>query len=274
MSLQNHLSISVPRTLRKAYAALEVQTPWLYGVQNRDFQIADLAPILATRAKVKPGYGQLKRALLRETDKISIRSLSGFARRRHHVPDHVSSSTRGFVESISKQEVDEHSDAVFNAIRENMNYKRLDLSYESGSIITPDFEYGVWCMQDDSDPEMALLCEELTNIKPSIVVDDRFNLVFKDRFSELVFEFPKSLSISNMIDAVEDSSRDDIQISYPKDIASCELKFKNSDVKVRIKGRELIVTARSACTPRDLIEAFFVSQQLLAGTPISSMLTS
>ena len=179
ISLQNYLSIAVPRTLRKVRSTPDVQTPWLYGTQNRDFQIADLTDLLASRATVKPEYSQLKRALLREIDSIGITKLSGFVKARHHVPDYISSATTSFVESISQQDVDNHADAVFQAIKKHLKYKRQELTYGSGRILAPDFEYGVWCTQDSSDPEMALFVEELTNIKPSIIEDERFNTVLR-----------------------------------------------------------------------------------------------
>lgn len=273
MSLQNYLSDTVPRTLRKAYSTPEVQTPWLYGGQSRDFQIADLADILAKRAEAKPGYEQLKRTLFREIESIHIKSLSGFGK-NHHVPDYVSNSTKNFVESISADDVEELCDQVFDEIKKQFKYKRQDLTYESSRIVAPDFEYAAWCEQDDSNPEKALLFEELTNVKPSIIADDRFNAVFDGTFSQLVFEFPRKLNVAELIDSIEEADREDIEIDYPKDSSWCEITFEGSDVTVEVKGRELTVVSPSASTPRALLDAFFNAQKLLAGTPIPALLTA
>jgi Caspase domain len=271
ISLLNYLSTSVPRTLRKTYSTPEIQTPWLYGGQNRDFEIANLSSLLAEKHAAKPGYDQLKSALLRERSNMQIKSLSGF-RKWHHVPDNISDSTKSFVESIAQQEIEERADLIYNAIKKYLAYKRKDMTYEAGRILTPDFEYSVSCTQDDDDPEVAVLLEELVNIKPQIIQNEDFNKVFKGAFSELVFEFTKKLNITKLIDNIEDSDRKDIELDYPKDLSWCELTFDGSPISLRLDGRELSVTSAGRNTPQELLQVFFESQKLLAGTPLAAAL--
>jgi hypothetical protein len=98
--------------LRKAYSTPEVQTPWKYGGESRNFQIADLSEILKQHNAVKPGYSQLKKTLLRDVTSIDIRSLGGFKKGFHHEPDHVSSATQDFVVSKSKDEIETEMNEV------------------------------------------------------------------------------------------------------------------------------------------------------------------
>jgi len=266
VSLQNYLSTEVPLTLRKAYSTPEVQTPWKYGGENRDFQIADLTEILEKRKQVKPGYEQLKRALLREVESVRVSSLSGFVKRHHHVPDYVSDRTKSFVESISKAEIEERVNNVFHAIKEHLNYKHREILSETGRIVTPDFEYLAFCSQDEVDPEIALITEELANIKPSIIENEAFNEVFENRFSQVVFEFPREIDVSKLIDEIEDLDREDVIIKYDHTGSWCELSFKDSEFSLRVEGRERTINSDLCRSPYELLQGFFKIQMRLAGT--------
>lgn len=271
-SLQDYLSKEVPLTLRKAYSTPEVQTPWKYGGESRNFQIADLAEILKQRNAIKPGYEQLKRALLRDVTTIDISSLSGFKKGFHHVPDHVSSSTEDFVVSKSHKEIEKEMQDVFASIREHLKYKRRDVISKAGRIITPDFEYAVYATQNESDPTEALVVEELTNIKPSVVKNSAFNEVFDGRFSEVVFQFDTQVDVEALIDQLEESGRTDVELEYDHTSSWCELSIEHLELTVRMEPDQLKVITRRRKSPRELIEAFFEAQKKIAGTVIAPAL--
>ena len=118
-------------------------------------QIADLSEILKQHNAVKPGYSQLKKTLLRDVTSIDIRSLGGFKKGFHRVPDHVSSATQDFVVSKSKDEIETEMNDVFASIKEHLKYKRRELISEAGRIVTPDFEYLVYATQNEDNPSEA-----------------------------------------------------------------------------------------------------------------------
>jgi hypothetical protein len=270
-SLQDYLSKEVPLTLRKAHSTPEVQTPWKYGGESRNFQIADLAEILKQRNAINPGYQQLKKTLLRDAKSIDIRSLSGF-RKGHHVPDYVSSSTQNFVLSTSKAEIDEEMNEVFASIRENLKYKRRELTSEAGRIITPDFEYAVYATQNEDDPSEALIIQELTNVKPTVVQKPEFNEVFDGRFSEIVFQFDVEVDVEKLIDELEGLEREDVKLEYDSNTEWCELSIKGLELTVRMEPSELKVVSQRRKSPKELIEAFFEVQKMIAGTVVAPAL--
>lgn len=271
-SLQDYLSKEVPLTLRKAHSTPEVQTPWKYGGESRNFQIANLSEILKQRNAIKPGYSQLKKTLLRDVTSIDIRSLSGFKKGFHHVPDHVSSATQNFVLSTSKAEIDEEMNDVFASIKENLKYKRKELISAAGRIITPDFEYAVYATQNEDDPSEALVIQELTNVKPSIVDKPEFNEVFDGRFSEVVFEFDVEVDVKKLIDELEDLEREDVELDYDASAEWCELTIKGLQLTVRMEPSELKVVSRRGKSPNELIEGFFAIQKMIAGTVVAPAL--
>jgi uncharacterized caspase-like protein len=267
-SLQNYLSKAVPKTLRQVRSTPDVQTPWRYGGESQDFQIADLTAIVEEREQAKPGAEQIKRILFREADSVEIRSLSGFAKKFHHVPDNVSHATQGFVESISKGEIEERMNEVFESIKRNMKYKRSEIDAESGRILTPDFEYATFCEQDEDDPSMAVITEELINVKPSVFEKEGFNEVFDSRFSQIVFEFPHKVDTKSLIDLIEELGRDDIKIDYDKSSSWFTLDFEDQPFSVRVERREFVFKSPEMKTPKELLQGFYDVQKLIEGTPL------
>ena len=265
-SLQDYLSKEVPLTLRKAYSTPLVQTPWRYGGENRNFQIADLSEVIRQRNAVSPGYQQLTRTLLREVTTIDISSLSGFRRGFHHVPKHISSATQDFVVSASKSEVQNEFEEVFASIRQNLKYRRRELNAEETGIITPDFEYVVYAEQNDDDPSEALIIEELTNIKPSIINRPEFNEVFDGRFTELIFQFDPKVDIHALIDQLEDLNRSDVKLDFDPSGNWCEMSIEGSELTLRLEANDLTVVSGLGKSPLELMEAFFEMQKMIAGT--------
>lgn len=269
MSLQNYLAKEIPRTIRKVFTKPLTQTPWFYGSQTSDFVISDLAAILKQRNAVKPGYDQVKQIFMQMEDTAKISSLSGFSKQRgHRVPDSVSGATVRFVENISKKEIEDEINQVFERIRRLMKYKRRDLTAAAGRIVTPDFEFAVECRQDPDDPAMAVISRRLTNISPSIIGDDVFNEVFEDFFNELTFEFTKGVNLEELIDQIEDLDLDKIELDYPADCAYCDITIDGSPLSVRLSPGSIIVSTTDPTSPKLLIESFFEVQKQLTGSPV------
>lgn len=268
MSLQNYLAKEIPRTIRKVFTKPVVQTPWLYGSQTSDFVISDLDAVLKQRHAVKPGYDQVKQVFLQANESIKIASLSGFVKGSHRVPNSVNGATERFVENISQKEIEEEIEEVFQRIRDNMKYKRRDLSTGHGKILTPDFEFSVECAQDADNPSMAVLSRRLTNITPTIVSDDAFNDVFDDSFEELTFEFTKGVNLEDLIDQIEDLNLDKIDLDYPADCSYCDINIEGSPHTVRLTPGSIIVSTGNASSPKLLLESFFDVQKRLAGSPV------
>jgi len=270
-SLQDYLSEEVPLTLRKTYSTPEVQTPWKYGGESRNFQIADLSEILKQRNAIAPGYQQLKRTLLRDVTAIDIGSLSGF-KKGHHVPDYVSRATQDFVVDTSNSEVQKEFEEVFASIREHLKYRHRELVSEDTGLITPDFEYTVYAKQNEIDPSEALIVEELTNIKPSIIKKPEFNKVFDGRFTELIFQFDKKVDLRALIDQLEAMGSSDVGLDYESSRKSCELYIADSGLTLRFEPKELTVVSEHGRSPLELVDAFIESQKMIAGTVVAPAL--
>lgn len=274
-SLQNYVAKELPRTMRKHFSKPIAQTPWFHGSSTGDFQIADLGDVLKKRNAVKPGFEQVKQVLLQVQRSIDIDDLSGFSKKKgHFIPDGVSGASQSFVDDISQEEVKDEFNAVFERIRDTMDYKRRDIIAKHGRIVTPDFEFSVTCEQDRDNPGSALITRQLINISPAIVENDAFNEVFADYFDELTFDFNKAVNIEELIDRIEDLDSDKIEIEYPSDCSHCDIEIEGSPLKIRITPGNLTVQTQRPVSPKLLVETFFEAQKQLSATPVIKAITA
>lgn len=273
-SLQNYLAAEIPRTLRKVFSKPVSQTPWVYGSQSRDFVVADLDEVLKKKTAVPSGYNQVKRVFFQLEETVDIRSLSGFIRGRHRVPESNNSATESFVESISQKEIEEEIEKVHGLIRAHMKYKRKDLIVDTGHIVTPDFEFWVECSQDPEDPSEAVISHRLTNISPAIIDDDGFNEVFDGSFDEITFNFRKSVDIEDLIDQLEELDEENVELDFPPDCSYCDLVIEGSKLKIRIEENGVTIHAPSASAPKTLVQSFINVQKTLAGGPVQKAIAA
>jgi uncharacterized caspase-like protein len=272
--LQDYLSQEVPVTVRQSKSGPVVQTPWMYGGHSRDFQIADLSLIIAARSSSKLSDKQIRGAIFRVAENLNVKSLTGFKKRFHHVPDSMNSTTRSFVESISSEDVDQRIESVFQDIQSGFGYKRREVKCESGKILTPDFEYTVSCTQHDEDPTLATLTEEIGNMKAEIINDERFNDVFSLHFDELVFLLDSEIEVEEVIDAIENSAVKGLTVDYSSDASWCEISISGRKEIIRITAEDFIVKTVGKKSPKELIEALYEVRKGLAGTAAMKLLPS
>jgi hypothetical protein len=167
------------------------------------------------------------------------------------------------VESISSTETSERAESLFSKIKSTFGYTRREIKCESGKIVTPDFEYTVSCAQHKEDPSLATLTEEITNLKSRIVHDERFNKVFSGTFDELVLELSSGIEVEKVIDAIEGSDSDEIEVEYPSDVSYCTISFKDGADTIRITDCELIIESSLKKSPKELVEIFHVVHKRL-----------
>lgn len=277
-SLQNYLADTVPRTVRETFTRKKVQTPWLYGAQSHDFLIADLGPILERkRRRDIPGASQLKQVRLYQDTLGAIRRLSGFVKRKHHVPDYAGSATEAFVARIGRKEVKDDLADAFQRLRAAFGFKRKDMQTDEydggGTIITPHFDYNVSISIDPDDPSGYVLRQEVCNIRePHQVFGDEFADAFPDTFEVLEFEPQKAIPIAKIIDHIEALDTDDIQVDYDEGITYCDIELSNSYLRIRVTRRAFRLSLPSASSPKALIEGFFdVQRELLVSHGIRQL---
>jgi len=270
-SLQNHLSIQVPRSLRLMVTGTQVQTPWVYGALSSDFLIADVAPILEKRkVAANPNAKQLRRVRLYDERVLPVRRLSGF-KKTHHVPDSVNSATESFVAQIAEMDVIGDIDKVRDALRTEFNFKRKDLDAQvsagTGSIITPYFDYEVIVALKPDIPSEVIWQRQVVNIRqPDKILTEKFDKVFHGMFDTLEFSSVKVIDIGAIVDQIEDLYDDRITVDFDMSLSWCTIKVEGNDSTIRITPEVISIVQSLGKSPKLLIESFFEVQKKLIDT--------
>ena len=271
-SLQNHLTASVPRSLRKAYADKKVQTPWMYGGQSSEFLLAELEDVLARRkVAATPGAKQVVRVTLLGEDMQTVRSLSGF-RKFHTVPDHVSGATSSFVHKIADDELSKDLDKMYAALRKAFAFKLDDLDASdpedgAGTIITPYFTYNVSVGLNPEDPSEVVWRREVTDIKePEQVFSDAFASVFDDMFDTIEFSPPSAVDVRALIQRIQHLNDDRIEVEHDRGATWCDLTIDGQGGKIHVTKYTFQIVKDQPEPPRLLVQSFFDIQHALVDT--------
>jgi uncharacterized caspase-like protein len=269
-SLQNHLSRMVPITLRRTNPQ-SVQTPWVHGLAKGDFPLADLEKVAAKRLSASDlQASQIKSVSLLSEKSASVKSLSGFAKKKgHFLPDRRSDNAQGFINDIAAADLETHLEQIRTALKREFRFKRLELSVENpgegaATITTPYFNYNVDIRQaPDTTSEVVWRRWVDEIVSPDQVLSSQFDVVFAGMFNTVEFTLHGQLDLEELVDRVEEQESDAIEIDYPDDLSSCELRLKNIGAEIHVTPSTFAVVHRHATTAKQLLESFFSIQSAL-----------
>lgn len=193
-----------------------------------------------------------------------VKTLGGFRKDRHSVPDAINATTQAFVARLGETELKEESERVFQSARAAMGYKRTDISLGVGggqAVLTArDFVWELALSQHEADPARYLLMRTLHSLRTTDVARlPEFDGLWSGAFSTLVFALVKGVSVEAVIDAVEGLEPADahrLQVNYPSDCHECTVTVAGVDAAVRCTGGTLDVEFPHPGTPRELLEKF------------------
>ena len=270
-SLQNYLAVEVPRTLRTTVATGSArQTPCSFGNATAGFIIADLKPILDARQAALSSNPKAPRdAAFVGMQYGAIKSLSGFKRNVHTVPDSANPAAQRFVSNISDAELKKHTDQVLSSLRNHLGYGIKDVtrsfSGSSASLKTTDFDVNIDITQDQEEPDTYSIRTEVTNFRnPPIVGSPEFNKAVSRFVDTMELQLPSKFDVEEVIARLEKSTlKDLVEIDYTSDLSNVEIQFLETGVLLRFKNGICEVTTEKKTNPLGLLEAVGKTQAAL-----------
>jgi hypothetical protein len=237
------------------------QTPIKFGSETNKFIIADVNPILhkKTLAK-KSALPQLQNVSLLRSATEQIKTLTGFKKGFHHVPNSISAHFNRFVQDISNEMIETDISEVAKKLQQ-LGYKRTRVSSKTdrgyGSILTPDFNYSITITQSEDDPAYYTLVKQISDIKnPAILTDNVFNAIFYSTFNTVSFEFDKPIDLNKVIDAIEDLDSEEISVEYDSSqLTWCTITFDGLDHEVKLFEDVFEIYTGYSSSPRELVKA-------------------
>jgi len=199
----------------------------------------------------------------------AVKSLSGFNKKRHTLPDAANATTNAFLARLCAPELAERGESLFQAVREAMGYKRREISLtvdaEGGlaRLSARDFALEFFYTLEPSSPEFYVFSQTLLDARTSeLLRNTAFNEVFAGAFSELSFTLKKGVQVEAVIDAVEalgevgKPSHSPLRVTYPSDCRECEIAVEGVEARVRCTGTSIDMVFARAGSPLELLSEF------------------
>ena len=194
----------------------------------------------------------------------AVKSLRGFDKSRHSVPDAVNATTSGFLARLCAAELAEEAEDMFQRARAAMAYKRKDISLDVGAaqatLTTRDFCWELGYALEPSDPARYMVTRSLQGIRSGELVRlGEFDALFAGQFDSVVFDLARGVRVEAVIDAVEaldPEAEGVLTVDYPSDCSRCVLSAPGVTARVECDGATLAMHFARAGSPAECLAEF------------------
>jgi len=192
----------------------------------------------------------------------AVRTLDGFKKGHHTVPDAANAVTNAFLGKICAPELEAQAEALFKSVRTGLGYKRRDVSLELGPatavLVARDFTVEIGYALEPTDPARYAITQTLLHLKSGdLAQTDEFAAIFAGMFSEILFTLKKGAPVEAVVDAIEAlDGKHGLAVDYPADCSECTITVKGVTAEVRFTGATLDMVFPGAESPRELIAEF------------------
>jgi hypothetical protein len=204
-----------------------------------------------------------------------IKSLGGFVRSQHSVPDARNDATLRFVRKAGTPDVTEALDQIYRGLKDVMGFKRRQLvsvdDFGSASIKSPDFDVNLSLDQDPADSAKYRLVTEIAAFRrPEVLLEEPFQQLFTNHCDTVVLEFPAAINLDDKIDQLEDREGLDGTLVDERDGSAFTLTLNDPPVRLRVTPHDLAITLTGGRNLKHLIECSMaaVAKMSADGTPV------
>ena len=192
----------------------------------------------------------------------TVKTLAGFKKQHHTVPDAVSAATTAFLGKLCVNELAAEGEQFFQRVKIALDYRRKDLALEVTSpnavLSAKDFTLEIAYALQARDPAGYEVTRTLHSLRSGELVDlPAFNELFDALFGGIVFGLTKGARVEAVIDAIEARGGEDgLAVSYPSDCRHCILTVEGIAAEVVCDGATLEMRFPRHGSPCELVAAF------------------
>lgn len=201
-----------------------------------------------------------------------VKTLAGFKKQHHTVPDAVSAATTAFLGKLCSTELAAEGEQFFQRTKNALGYLRKDLALEVTSptavLTAKDFTLEIGYGLQPTDPAAYDITRTLHSLADAgLVSRPEFNELFASLFGGIVFGLTKGARVEAVIDAVEEMGGvSGLTVSYPSDYRHCVLAVDGVSAEVICDGATLEMRFPRNGSPKDLVDSFVVVRSAFALT--------
>ncbi len=206
-----------------------------------------------------------------------VKTLAGFKKGHHTVPDAANAVTNAFLGKIAERELAAQAEKLFQDVRAGLGYKRKDVTLSVAGAIAvltaKDFTVEIFYALEETAPGRYLVTTTLSNLKNGdLARTQEFAAIFSGKFTEISFALKKGARVEAIIDVIEAlDGEGGLAVSYPSDCRECVIEVEGVDASVRCSDGTLEMMFPRAGAPHELIAGFaavrgaFQVNRVLAG---------
>lgn len=205
-----------------------------------------------------------------------IKQVPGFAK-HHRVPSSNRGSDQRFLFELVHPSIDADLQQVFKALRKSYGLKRKELNVDGphdgcGMITTPFFNYEFQATLNATDPSNVVWRRMITGIyEPARIFAGPFEDVFGKRFSILEIG-TETLDLESIVDHIEDTEQDLVEVDYDKDLTWCEVQVANLKTSVLIQTNSIRAVSHKEVSPLELLKSFLqIQHEFMASLDFSGI---
>lgn len=191
-----------------------------------------------------------------------MRSLGGFRKAHHTVPDAANPTTQAFLGKLCQGELAAEAERLFQDVRCGLNYRRKDISLSvtspSATLTARDFTVEILYALEPAEPSRYAVTTTLHGLHSAVLArSEPFARIFAGRFSEIAFGLKRGARVEDVIDAIEGLDGEaGLTVDYPSDYRDCTVAVATVDAQVRCTGGAIELVFPRAGAPAELMEAF------------------
>ena len=196
-----------------------------------------------------------------------VKTLRGFKKSHHTVPDAVNATTTAFLAKLCADELAEEAEGIFQQARATFSYKRKEISLDVASpnavLAAKDFTFELAYELAESDPASYAVVRSLHGLRGAdFAATAECETVFARQFAELAFVLTKGAPVEAVIDAVEGlEGGGSLTVEYPSDCRDCTLAVAGVSAVVRFDGSELAMVFPRSGSPGELLAGFLLVRE-------------
>jgi hypothetical protein len=259
--LQEYLRNKTQIDARMEFKDKRIQTPIKFGKETTDFIVADVRKHLMVEPDNKIVINDIE---IIKSKTVKVNTLPGFIKGKHHVPDHYDNYTDNWIKTIGKPLIEETIDSILYKAKIEFKYKlsqnpEVDIADGYGQINALDFNFQMDLSLHNDDPSICLVNENICNIKirEGFTIENIDNS-FGDEYSTLVFHLKKAISVTEVIQKIEDFPLETgITVDYqPRDLSRCKISIKSQDYTFELTSNLITYNYEHNVVPSKLINVF------------------
>ena len=191
-----------------------------------------------------------------------VKSLPGFKKQHHTIPDAVNPATTAFLGKLCAADLGTEGEEYFRRAKTIFGYKRTEISLGLASplatLASQDFTFEIEYSLEPADAGRYKVSYILHSLPAeSIQGATRFEELFAALFTGIVFDLAKGVKVEAVIDAIEDRDGENgMSVDYPSDCRHCTIRVKGVAAEVICDGAILEMRFPRAGSPGELVKAF------------------